>query len=315
MKKNYVWIHESGGQIAIGGRPSLQLIEKLKAEHCTIIVTLLRESEKHIALEIGSKAKELEIDWEWLPLSASSLPTGDTLEKVKVRMEILEKRLKEGARIFIHCAAGLHRTGAFTYGLLRFLGNSVLTSKEKIAQMRPITMREVQEKHLNWGEQFAKDSIHYTIQKMEKDCVFCKIIDGKLPASVVYSDEDVLAIMDIQPINIGHVLVMPKQCYKTLQEVPAALSQKLFEVVTRIEKSLWDIAGITCEGTNILQNNGSSAWQEVHHVHFHIIPRFAGDGFKIKYQAKHPAREELDEMAKNITANFPPVHVASLPNN
>lgn len=135
---------------------------------------------------------------------------------------------------------------------------------------------------------------------MEKSCIFCQIIRKELPASVVFENERIMAIMDIQPINEGHVLVFPKSCYPFLHQLPEALSQELFGVVTNIEKTLWHIEDIVCEGTNILQNNGRSAWQEVDHVHFHIIPRFAGDNFKIKYQAKRPTREALNQLSDKI---------------
>jgi histidine triad (HIT) family protein len=141
---------------------------------------------------------------------------------------------------------------------------------------------------------------------MENKCIFCSIVKGELPASIVYEDDDLLAIMDIQPINPGHVLVMPKSCYQRLHQVPENLTQKLFTVVARIEKALWETEGIVCEGTNILQNNGRSAWQEVNHVHFHIIPRFSGDGFKIKYQSKHPERQELEKISKKIMSSLTP---------
>lgn len=131
-------------------------------------------------------------------------------------------------------------------------------------------------------------------------CVFCRIINRELPASIVYEDEAVLAIMDINPINAGHVLVMPKQCCETLRELPDTLAQQVFAVVKKVDQALWKTEGIACEGTNILQNNGRSAWQDVFHVHFHVIPRFAGDGFKIKYQAGRPDRETLDGLAAAI---------------
>ncbi len=135
---------------------------------------------------------------------------------------------------------------------------------------------------------------------MEKECIFCKISANTLKASVVFENEHIIAIMDIQPINEGHVLVMPKKCYQLLHQLPIELSQELFRVVAEIEKTLWHIEGISCEGTNILQNNGRSAWQEINHVHFHIIPRFTGDNFKIKYQSKRPTRESLDELSDKI---------------
>jgi histidine triad (HIT) family protein len=135
---------------------------------------------------------------------------------------------------------------------------------------------------------------------MNPNCIFCRIANKEIPASIVFENDQVMAIMDIRPINVGHVLVMPKACYPTLHQTPTALIQELFRVVTEIEHSLWKVDGLVCEGTNILQNNGRSAWQEVEHVHFHIIPRFAGDDFKIKYQAKRPAREALDLLSAKI---------------
>lgn len=132
---------------------------------------------------------------------------------------------------------------------------------------------------------------------MKETCIFCRIISGELPASVVYEDSEVLALMDIQPINRGHILVMPKKCYQTLQEMPLALAEKVMRIVVLVERNLWQIEGLRCEGTNILQNNGRTAWQEVEHVHFHIIPRYKGDSFKIQFTPKKVSRGELDKLA------------------
>ena len=235
-------------------------------------------------------------------MSASSLPEGKQIKKVRLLFESIEDKLTNGERIFIHCAAGIHRTGAFTYGLLRYMGYSAEIAKEKINLLRTITYQQAQIKHWAWGEQFGQeynDKLKFQ-QTMEKACVFCKIIKKELPSSIVFENEQVMAIMDIQPINEGHVLVLPKNCYQFLNQVPTALSQELFRIVTEIEKALWNIEGLPCEGTNILQNNGRSAWQEINHVHFHIIPRFTGDNFKIKYQPKRPTRESLNELSDKI---------------
>jgi histidine triad (HIT) family protein len=131
-------------------------------------------------------------------------------------------------------------------------------------------------------------------------CIFCKIVRSELPASIVYENDEVLAIMDIQPINTGHLLVIPKTHYQFLHQVPHELGQKLFAAVQTLEKALWQVEGLRCEGTNILQNNGRSAWQEVPHAHFHIIPRFADDKFKIRFQAGKPDRADLDQLAARI---------------
>ena len=131
-------------------------------------------------------------------------------------------------------------------------------------------------------------------------CVFCKIIQGELPSSIVHENEHVIAFLDINPINPGHVLIVPKQHYGSLKEVPTETAMQLFKVVLDVEKAVWIADGVRCEGTNLLQNNGKSAWQDVFHVHFHVIPRFKGDNFKVKIEAGKPSREELDTMATHI---------------
>lgn len=135
-------------------------------------------------------------------------------------------------------------------------------------------------------------------------CVFCKIIKGALPASVVYENETTLAIMDINPINKGHVLIMPKKHYASLREMPEQETAQLMSVVAKVEKAVWEVEDIACTGTNILQNNGRHAWQDVFHVHFHVIPRFEGDGFKIKFQAGKPERAVLDQLAGSIAGQL-----------
>ncbi len=132
-------------------------------------------------------------------------------------------------------------------------------------------------------------------------CIFCKIIHGEIPASKVYEDEQVLAFMDIRPVNEGHLLVIPKEHHTLLRNLPLELADHLFRVAVRIERALWQ-AGVACEGTNLLQNNGASAWQEVYHVHVHIIPRLSGDHQRIKLSLSplKSEREELDEIAARI---------------
>jgi histidine triad (HIT) family protein len=132
-------------------------------------------------------------------------------------------------------------------------------------------------------------------------CIFCKIINNEIPASKVYEDEHVLAFMDIRPVNAGHLLVVPKEHHTLLRNLPLALADHLFKTAIRIERVLWE-SGVVCEGTNILQNNGASAWQEVYHVHVHIIPRLSGDHQRIKLSLSplKPEREELDDIAMRI---------------
>lgn len=139
---------------------------------------------------------------------------------------------------------------------------------------------------------------------MNNNCVFCRIIARELPASIVYEDETVIALMDIQPVNPGHVLVIPKSHHASLRELPSKLGEDVFRVVKAVEKALWETPGIRCEGTNILQNNGHSAWQDVFHVHFHVIPRFEGDALRIKIPANQTERADLDRISQDISLHL-----------
>lgn len=88
---------------------------------------------------------------------------------------------------------------------------------------------------------------------MENKCIFCSIINGELPASIVFEDNDLLAIMDIHPINIGHVLVIPKKCYQLLHHVPENLTQKLFNI--GLEKRKSDIVSMPTGKTYFAARN------------------------------------------------------------
>ena len=108
------------------------------------------------------------------------------------------------------------------------------------------------------------------------DCIFCKIINGKIPSFKVYEDDEVLAFLDINPVSLGHTLVIPKEHYETIfdvqDEVFGKLSSKVALVAKKIKRALH------CHGINILQNNERASGQVIFHAHFHIIPRMEDDG-------------------------------------
>lgn len=124
---------------------------------------------------------------------------------------------------------------------------------------------------------------------MIDNCIFCKIIDGKLPSYKIYENEHAIAFLDINPINPGHVLVIPKKHFKTLNEMDENPGIELFKTVMHIEKV---VAESGCVGTNVFQNNGKQAGQEIEHVHFHIVPRYPDDSFRFKFK-KTTVSEEM----------------------
>lgn len=105
---------------------------------------------------------------------------------------------------------------------------------------------------------------------VDPKCIFCRIIGGELPSIKVYESEDVLAFMDINPVEKGHVLVIPKPHHATLMETPDALLGRVIAAVRLVAAALMECGA---DGVNVLQSNHAAAGQEVWHLHFHIIPR------------------------------------------
>ncbi len=132
------------------------------------------------------------------------------------------------------------------------------------------------------------------------DCVFCDIIAEDLPASVVYEDNTLMAIMDINPVNLGHVIVIPKKHIPYMADMDEDTGAHLFKITMRLQQAVRR-SGVRCEGINLFLADGEAAFQEVFHLHMHVIPRFKGDEFKISADwSVKPPREELDELAAQI---------------
>lgn len=132
------------------------------------------------------------------------------------------------------------------------------------------------------------------------DCVFCDIIAGEVPASIVFEDDLVMAFMDTGPVNPGHTLVIPKRHFAHMAVLDEETGMRLFRVAMRVERAIRG-SGVRCEGTNMFLADGEAAFQEVFHLHLHVFSRFKGDTFKIDADwSVRPPREELDRVAANI---------------
>jgi len=140
------------------------------------------------------------------------------------------------------------------------------------------------------------------------ECVFCRILAGALPSSVVYRDDLCCAFMDIQPVNPGHLLVIPLEHSASLSKLNPETGRHIFAVAQRLAAALYSAGegkGPRCEGVNLFLADGSVAGQDVFHVHLHVIPRYAGDGFGFRFgpdYAHRPQRSELDDVAGEIRA-------------
>lgn len=127
-------------------------------------------------------------------------------------------------------------------------------------------------------------------------CPFCNILAGNLEGTIVYKDEICTAIMDIQPINPGHLLVIPNQHIPDLASLPPDTGKHIFAVGQKLAAALRR-SSVHCEGVNFFLADGKAAMQDVFHYHLHIIPRFEGDGFGFTFSpsyAELPTRDELE---------------------
>lgn len=137
---------------------------------------------------------------------------------------------------------------------------------------------------------------------MSEDCIFCSIVDGDIPANVVYEDDDVLAFLDANPLAPGHTLVIPKEHYETLADTPSEPGEMAFAAVHYLTPRIED--AVDADATTVAINNGEVAGQEVPHLHVHIVPRFEGDGGKpihaIAGERPDLSEDELDDIAATI---------------
>ncbi|MFT5179774.1 MAG: histidine triad (HIT) family protein [Candidatus Paceibacteria bacterium] len=131
-----------------------------------------------------------------------------------------------------------------------------------------------------------------------KETIFTKIVKGEIPSTKVYEDADFLAFLDIQPNNIGHTLLIPKEPYERLKDIPDELLEKLMVIVKKV--SIAVEKGTGAKGINLSVNDGVIAGQEVLHFHLHIIPRFEDDSFKHGIHVEYESGEHAEEVGEKI---------------
>lgn len=130
-----------------------------------------------------------------------------------------------------------------------------------------------------------------------KDCVFCKIIRKEIPSDFVYENDKVVAFLDIAPINRGHTLVVPKEHHSDLLETPDDVLHDMIVRAKKISKAV--MAAVKADGVNLGVNTKPAAGQVVFHTHFHIIPRFSGDGLK-HWPGQKLSKEEMESAREAI---------------
>jgi histidine triad (HIT) family protein len=133
----------------------------------------------------------------------------------------------------------------------------------------------------------------------DENCIFCKIAAGEIPSKTIHEDEDFRVILDLGPVTKGHALILPKEHYKNIYELPEETAGKAMKLAKKMAAHMTE--RLSCDGFNILQNNGETAGQSVFHFHMHLIPRYQNDGQVISGRAGSASPEELEEIRKIIT--------------
>ncbi len=126
----------------------------------------------------------------------------------------------------------------------------------------------------------------------DPDCIFCKVVAGQLPATIVDEDERTISFMDINPATRGHALVVPRRHSKNLLEVGRDDLTATIVAAQRLAQKLTDRLG--ADGVNVINACGGAAWQTVFHFHLHVIPRYEGDPMRLPWT---PAPGDPDEIA------------------
>jgi histidine triad (HIT) family protein len=126
----------------------------------------------------------------------------------------------------------------------------------------------------------------------DPDCLFCKIVAGEVPSTRVAEDERTVSFMDINPATRGHALVIPREHYRDLHDVPDEELAATMSAAKRLAEQVSDRLG--ADGVNILNSCGAAAWQTVFHFHVHVIPRYEGDPLRLPWV---PGPGDADEIA------------------
>ena len=133
---------------------------------------------------------------------------------------------------------------------------------------------------------------------MDENCIFCKLANGVFPTNSIYEDDRFNVILDAGPATKGHALILPKEHYKNIYELPEDLAGDAFKLAKKLAKEMTQKLG--ADGFNIVQNNNEVAGQTVFHFHMHLIPRYKDDGQRIGWNPTEPGDEELKAIKDSL---------------
>jgi len=152
--------------------------------------------------------------------------------------------------------------------------------QEKIKQMSPEELKEFQ----------------------KKQCIFCQIISGKVPSKIIYADEHVLAILDVNPANPGHLLIMPKEHYSIMPQIPDEEIGHIFMITKALSNTT--LRALEVQGSNIIVANGVAAGQRAQHFMVHLIPRKENDNIDFQIPQKKISEDDLKKISKLMSESL-----------
>ena len=137
-----------------------------------------------------------------------------------------------------------------------------------------------------------------TTTMRDDNCIFCKLANGVFPTNSIYEDEKFNVILDVSPATKGHALILPKEHYKNLYELPDDMAADVMKLAKKLATEMTEKLG--ADGFNLVQNNNEVAGQTVFHFHMHLIPRYTDDGQKIAWKPLEPTQDELEATKNQI---------------
>lgn len=132
----------------------------------------------------------------------------------------------------------------------------------------------------------------------DDNCIFCKIANGDIPSKALYEDEEFKVILDLGPATKGHALILPKNHYHNLYELPDEAAAKVMILAKKMASQMTE--KLNCDGFNLVQNNGEAAGQTEFHFHLHLIPRYENDGQTLGWKPMEVTEEALEEIKNTI---------------
>jgi histidine triad (HIT) family protein len=134
------------------------------------------------------------------------------------------------------------------------------------------------------------------------NCIFCKILEGSIPAHFVYEDDLVVALLSLEQPNPYKVLVIPRDHVEMVYDLNEEQAGAIFRATVKIARSVRDVS--KCEGMNLVQSNGKAGQQDVFHFHLHIVPRFSGDSIVLDWDNTPASQDDLSKIARGIRSNL-----------